>query len=117
VGDEGNTGTATSQALYYASGAACASFSASNLGTQTAAGVGAPHLAGTADGVNVAGLTADIDYCFALLVTENNGLTSVSNIKIQHTLDIVPPAPRVPRWPRATSPAARRSRSRPWRRP
>ncbi|HVE81869.1 MAG TPA: Ig-like domain repeat protein, partial [Myxococcales bacterium] len=94
VGDDGTTGTATSQELRYLSESACP-IGAANFGSGTlVSGLGAPQAAGTPETFTVTGLTRQTTYCFALKVTDEAGNASVSTSSPPEitTPDTTPPA-------------------------
>ena len=91
VGDDGNTGTATSQELRYLSGAACP-IDSGNFATGTqVAGLGAPAAPGTPESFNVTGLQRQTTYCFALRVQDEVGNASISNTFTGTTPDTAGP--------------------------
>ncbi|HEY8209953.1 MAG TPA: lamin tail domain-containing protein [Myxococcaceae bacterium] len=95
VGDDGTTGTATSQELRYRSGASCP-INAGNFGSSTqVSGLGAPAAAGTAESFTVNGLTRQTAYCFALRVADEAGNPSFSNSLSTTTTDTTAPAAAV----------------------
>lgn len=81
VGDDGNTGTATSYEMRYLSGASCP-ISAGNFATGTlVASMPTPQVAGSAETKTVTGLTASTSYCFALKVSDEvPNQSAISNV-------------------------------------
>jgi phosphodiesterase/alkaline phosphatase D-like protein len=93
VGDDDNTGTATTYDLRYSTSA----INASNFATATpATGVPAPHIAGTAESMTVGGLSPSTLYYFALKVADEvpnwSGLSIAPGATTQSASDTVPPA-------------------------
>ena len=92
VGDDANTGTATSYDLRYRSGAACPITAANFAGATPVAGLGAPRAAGQPESFIVQGLASDTSYCFLLHVTDDAGNSAFSSSLTQSTPDVTPPA-------------------------
>ncbi|MBI5497002.1 MAG: lamin tail domain-containing protein [Deltaproteobacteria bacterium] len=85
-GDNNTTGTAAAYDLRFLAGVACPITDA-NFGSATAVTTApAPAAPGTTESVDVTGLTADTDYCFALTTSDEVPNTSaLSNVLLVHT--------------------------------
>lgn len=92
VGDDGNTGTATSYEMRYLSGASCP-LTSGNFATGTlVSGMPAPQVATSAETKTVTGLTASTSYCFALKVSDEvPNQSGISNVVTQTTSTPVQP--------------------------
>ena len=92
VGDNGMSKTVASHELRYATGAACATFSTATFASGTAVTLGAPKPPGDPETASLSALTADLDHCFLLKVSDEAAHAVFSNLLAVHTVDAVSPA-------------------------